>query len=128
VVRDRVGSTPKVALILGSGLGDFADILDVDAEVDSADIPHYPRSSVQGHAGRLIFGRVHNGSRASPPLLVFKGRVHFYETGLVEKVIFPVVLAKGLGVKTLVATNAAGGINSAFRSGDLMLIRDVLNL
>jgi purine-nucleoside phosphorylase len=117
-----------VGLILGSGLGNFADELNRVDELPSADIPYYPTSTVQGHAGRLVFGHLSNGGRTSPPLLVFKGRVHFYETNALVPVIFPVVVARELGVDTLIVTNAAGGINRTFHAGDLMLITDILSM
>ncbi len=119
---------PEVALILGSGLGDFADELRDRTTIPAADIPHYPTSSVQGHAGKLVFGTVSQNQKESPPLLVFQGRVHFYESGDLTSTLFPVSLAKALGVSTLIVTNAAGGINRSFTPGDLMLITDVLSL
>jgi len=119
---------PEVALILGSGLGDFADELLDRITIPSADIPHYPASSVQGHAGKLVFGTVSRSQKKSPPLLVFQGRVHFYESGDLSSALFPVSLAKALGVSVLIVTNAAGGINRSFTPGDLMLITDVLSL
>jgi purine-nucleoside phosphorylase len=117
-----------VGLILGSGLGNFADDLSRVDELLSVDIPHYPTSTVQGHAGRLVFGHVRDGTRTSPPLLVFNGRVHFYETNALAPVIFPVFVARELGVSTLIVTNAAGGINRTFHAGDLMLITDILSM
>lgn len=127
-LRKKTDFVPSVALILGSGLGDFANQLKVHRAINSTEIPNYPKSSVQGHAGKLIFGYLKDGKRSSPPLLVFKGRVHFYETGKLEPVILPVQLASALGAKTLLVTNAAGGINRNFRAGDLMIIRDVIGL
>ncbi|MGH2567546.1 MAG: purine-nucleoside phosphorylase [Bacteroidota bacterium] len=127
-IRNRVKLRPRVALILGSGLGDFADRLSAQVTVPSAEIPHYPQSTVQGHEGKLVFGRVIVGNRKSPSLLVFKGRVHYYETGSLPPVIFPVYVASQLGAKVLFVTNAAGGINRSFKAGQLMLIRDILAL
>ncbi|HEY4612332.1 MAG TPA: purine-nucleoside phosphorylase [Bacteroidota bacterium] len=127
-IRQRVKVRPRVALILGSGLGDFANQLAICASIRSTDIPYYPRSTVQGHAGKLIFGHLLEGKRKSAPILVFKGRVHFYEIASLSPVLFPVYLASSLGVKTLIVTNAAGGINRSYRAGQLMLIRDILSL
>jgi purine-nucleoside phosphorylase len=127
-VLRQITVKPKLALILGSGLGNFGSKIDVSNILKSEDIPHYPQSSVQGHAGRLIFGHLRLGSRISIPLLVFQGRVHFYECESLERVTFPVLLAKKLGIKKLIVTNAAGGINANFKAGDLMLIRDIINL
>lgn len=126
-LKGRVKEKPSVALILGSGLGGFADVLDADTIIDAAEIPHYPVTSVQGHSGSLVFGRVREADRSSPPLLVFKGRVHLYEVNDLQKVIMSTAIAAGLGAKKLLVTNAAGGINKRFCAGDLMLIRDILN-
>jgi purine-nucleoside phosphorylase len=119
---------PKLALILGSGLGDFSKNIEVVSSIPAAEIPNYPASSVQGHAGRLIFGYLKKDFTRSMPLLVFQGRVHFYELGDLDKVVFPVVIAHHLGIRKLIITNAAGGLNSCFSAGDLMLIKDIFNL
>lgn len=125
-LRRRNIPTPAVALILGSGLGNFANEISNSVTVSAADLPDYPTSTVEGHAGRLVFGRVIDGSRTSPELLVFQGRVHFYETGEVDRTTAPVRLAAALGVDRLLITNAAGGINRSFKPGDLMLMTDLL--
>ncbi len=127
-IRKEVKFSPKVALILGSGLGDFADELKIFAKLDSTDIPGYPKSSVEGHAGKLFFGRVETKNYKSLPLLVFKGRIHFYEWGQLAPVVLPVQIAHALGATRLLVTNAAGGINRNFQAGDLMIIRDILSL
>jgi len=127
-IRRTTDFEPKIALILGSGLGNFGAKIDPIITIQSAEIPNYPVSSVHGHAGKLIFGYLRKENQQSLPLLVFQGRVHFYEIGLLDRVVFPVVLAYSLGIKTLITTNAAGGINNRFTAGDLMLIRDILNL
>lgn len=126
-IRSRIKAIPKVSLILGSGLGDFADIFEPSEIIDSSQVPHFPVASVQGHAGSLVFGVIRENDRVSLPLLVFKGRTHFYEVNDLHKVIMPTAVAAGLGVKKLLVTNAAGGINSKYYAGDLMLIRDILN-
>jgi purine-nucleoside phosphorylase len=124
----QVNIKPSLALILGSGLGDFGSTIEATNIFSAEEIPHYPRSSVVGHAGKLIFGHLKSDKQKFFPLLVFQGRVHFYECNSLERVTFPVLLAKKLGIAKLVVTNAAGGINKNFIAGDLMLIRDVINL
>ncbi len=127
-LRKRISTLPLVACVLGSGLGDFAEQLSDRIEVNSVDVPDYPISSVPGHAGKLVFGKIANGNLSSPPLLVFKGRVHFYETSSLRTVLTPIKVAAALGCKYFIVTNAAGGINRGFRPGQLMLIRDVIDL
>ena len=119
---------PELALVLGSGLGDFADQLNDAVKVKAGDVPFYPSSTVEGHAGILVFGTLKDSGRQSLPIIAFKGRVHFYESGDLDSTLWPVSIAFSLGAKTLLATNAAGGINSAFAEGDLMLIEDFINL
>lgn len=126
-IRNVTDFRPRIALVLGSGLGSFAEKVSVQLALNSSEIPGYPVGSVQGHAGKIIFGVVEDADRTSLPLLLFQGRVHFYESGEIEQVVFPIELAKKLGARTLIVTNAAGGINTNFRSGQLMLIRDCLN-
>jgi purine-nucleoside phosphorylase len=127
-IRRVTNFRPRLALILGSGLGNFCDRIDTISKVCSSEIPYYPVSSVQGHAGKLIFGYLQKDTFHSMPLLVFQGRVHFYEVESVERVVFPIVISHQLSIKKLIITNAAGGINSCFNEGDLMLIQDILNL
>jgi purine-nucleoside phosphorylase len=127
-IRSVTDFKPRLALILGSGLGDFSKNINVISSVRAEDIPNYPISSVQGHAGKLIFGYLRNDFTQSTPLLVFQGRVHYYEFGSLDQVVFPVIIAHHMGVKKLVITNAAGGLNSSFTAGDLMLIKDIFNL
>ncbi len=122
-VRAHTDLEPELALVLGSGLGELADDVEDATILSTADIPHYPTSTVQGHAGRLVLGRL-----AGKPVLVIQGRVHFYEGHSARSLGFPVRLAKALGAKGLVLTNAAGGINPNFGPGTLMLITDHLNL
>lgn len=127
-LSSRITRRPVIALVLGSGLGDYADRLTDPIDVPAHLIPSYPTSTVEGHEGRLLFGTVRSDDRESLPLLVFQGRVHFYETGDLESTTYPVRIAHALGAEVLLATNAAGGINPAFAEGDLMLIEDFLNL
>jgi purine-nucleoside phosphorylase len=122
-IREHTKLAPQIAVILGSGLGDFGDTLPERTEISTADIPHYPRSSVEGHKGRLVFAAL-----SGIPILTFQGRIHFYETNDLEPVLYPVHVAHQLGIKTLLVTNAAGGINRSFNAGDLMIITDQINL
>ena len=122
-IRSQTKLKPKIAIILGSGLGEFAKTISSSTVIDTQSIPHYPHSSVEGHKGRLIFGKI-----GKVKLLAFQGRVHIYETGNIETILYPIRVAHALGIKTLVVTNAAGGINKQFTPGDLMLITDQINL
>ena len=122
-ISDRMAVRPSIAVILGSGLGDFAERLSGANSIPTADIPHYPRSTVVGHRGQIIIGKVEG-----IPLLAFQGRVHYYETGTIDTVLYPIRVAHALGIRTLIATNAAGGVNTSFSPGDLMLIEDQINL
>ena len=126
-VKSRTRVIPKLALVLGSGLGDFANTVNVEVVLTSEEIPNYPVGSVKGHAGKVIVGTLEDSGIRSLPFLLFQGRVHYYETGDVDKVVFPISMAHKLGARTLIATNAAGGINSKFEAGQLMLITDYLN-
>lgn len=114
---------PRIAIVLGSGLGGFADDFEDAVGIPYDQIPGFPRSTVEGHQGRLIAGKVD-----SVPVLAMQGRVHYYEGYALEEVTFPVRTFKLLGIKTLVLTNAAGGINVQLTQGALMVISDHLNL
>jgi purine-nucleoside phosphorylase len=122
-IRDALPARPVLGLVLGSGLGDFADGLEGATVLQTSSIPHYPVSTVPGHKGRLVFATL-DGT----PLLAFQGRLHYYECRSVPTVLFPIMVAHGLGIRTLIITNAAGGVNRTFAPGDLMLIRDQINL
>lgn len=122
-IRAHTDLQPELALVLGSGLGALADEVEDAVTISTADVPHYPQSTVEGHAGRLVLGHL-----AGRPVLVVQGRVHLYEGHPARDVAFPVRVAHALGVRGLVLTNAAGGINPAFGPGTLMLITDHLNL
>ena len=114
---------PRIAIVLGSGLGGFADDFEDAVRIPYEEIPGFPRSTVEGHEGRLIAGKIE-----SVPVLAMQGRVHYYEGYALEEVTFPVRTFKLLGIKTLVLTNAAGGINVGLTQGALMVISDHLNL
>ncbi len=127
-IRSKTSSQPTIGIVLGSGLGEFGDLLIDKTTIDTKTIPHYPQSSVPGHAGKLHFGKISSGEKKSAELLVFQGRVHFYETNDLAKVVYPIDMAAALGIKKLIVTNAAGGINRQFAPGDLMFIEDYLNI
>ena len=123
VIRSRISVEPRIALVLGSGLGGFADDFEEAVSIPYEDIPGFVRSTAQGHAGRLVIGKIE-----SVPVLAMQGRVHYYEGYSLEEVTFPVRTFGLLGVKTVVLTNAAGGINVQLTQGALMVISDHLNL
>ncbi len=123
VIRARFSEDLRVALVLGSGLGAFADDLEDSVAVPYDEIPGFARSTVEGHAGRMVLG--HIGGVA---LAAMQGRFHYYEGYALEEVVFPIRVLGQLGIKTLVLTNAAGGVNVAFEQGSLMIISDHLNL
>ena len=122
VVRERVSLAPQVAIILGSGLGALAGEVRADAVVPYAEIPGFPRSTVEGHAGNLLVGRLEGRAVA-----VMQGRAHFYEGYSLADVVFPVRVIRALGARVLLVSNAAGGINRLWSSGDLMIITDHIN-
>jgi purine-nucleoside phosphorylase len=123
VIRARTKLEPRIALVLGSGLGGFADDFEEAVGIPYEEIPGFVRSTAQGHAGRLVIGKVD-----SVPVLAMQGRVHYYEGYSLEEVTFPVRTFKLLGVKTLILTNASGGINVQLNQGTLMVISDHVNL
>lgn len=118
-VEKKISFKPELALVLGSGLGDFCDTLDIKETLDYAEIDGFPKSTVAGHKGRFVFGYC-----GSTPIVCMQGRVHFYEGYSVSDVVLPTRLMKLMGAKTLFLTNAAGGINPTFKAGDLMQICD----
>ena len=118
-VREVTNFTPEIGIVLGSGLGDFARLVDRKAEVSYASLPGFPVSTVAGHAGKLIFGYVR-----AVPVVVMQGRVHYYEGYSMNEVVAPIRLMGLLGARKLLLTNAAGGVNTSFIPGDLMLITD----
>jgi purine-nucleoside phosphorylase len=123
VIRSRISVEPRIALVLGSGLGGFADEFEEAVGIPYEEIPGFMRSTAQGHAGRLVIGKID-----SVPVLAMQGRVHYYEGYSLEEVTFPIRTFGLLGVKTIVLTNAAGGINVQLTQGALMVISDHLNL
>jgi len=122
-IQRRTDVRPRVALILGSGLGTLADAVEDGVVIPYGEIPHFPVSTVEGHVGRLVVGRLEGQAVA-----VMQGRAHYYEGYSMAEIGFPVRVLQVLGIEILVITNAAGGLNSEFRAGDPMLITDHINL
>lgn len=122
-IRERTAFAPKLALVLGSGLGGFADELETECTVDYKDIDSFPVSTVSGHEGRFIFGRL-----GGVNIVCMQGRVHYYEGYSMQETVMPIRLMKLMGAEVLMLTNAAGGINSRLAAGDLMLINDHISL
>ena len=122
-VRAKTDFVPDVALVLGSGLGAFAENIKIETEISYSDIPGFPVSTVPGHAGKFIFGYLDNVK-----IVCMKGRVHFYEGYQISDVVLPARLMKMLGAKILFLTNAAGGLGEGFKAGDLMLITDHVSI
>lgn len=122
-IREKTSQTPEIGLIMGSGLGVLGDHLEESVVIPYHDIPHFPISTVEGHAGELLLGTL-----SGRTVVLMRGRFHMYEGYGPELTAFPVRVMKALGVASLLVTNAAGGINLAFASGNLMLISDHINL
>ena len=122
-LRQRAGEMPKLAIILGTGLGNLVDHIDDKLYIPYSEIPNFPVSTVQGHSGNLIFGKM-----GGKPVIAMQGRFHYYEGYDMKTVTFPVRVFKALGVETLFVSNAAGGMNKEFRVGDVMIITDHINL
>lgn len=122
-IKTQVGELPKVAIILGTGLGDLVSHIDVIKEIPYGDIPNFPVSTVEGHSGKLIFGNL-----GTKYVVAMQGRFHYYEGYDMKQVTFPVRVFKALGVETLFVSNAAGGMNKEFKVGDVMVITDHINL
>nr|MBO2470430.1 purine-nucleoside phosphorylase [Bacillota bacterium] len=121
-IRERTDHVPEIGLILGSGLGDLAEQIADATVIPYGEIPHFPVSTVAGHAGRLVIGHLEGKT-----VVAMQGRFHYYEGYSMAQVAFPVYVMKFLGAKVLIVTNAAGGMNKAFQPGDLMLVVDHLN-
>ena len=123
VVRERFAATPEVAIILGTGLGGLATEIDVDVAIDYGDVPGFPLSTVESHAGRLLCGTL-----GGKTVVAMQGRFHRYEGYSLQQVTFPVAAMRALGAQTLIVSNACGGLNPLWSAGDLMLIADHINL
>ncbi|TDT72460.1 purine-nucleoside phosphorylase [Hypnocyclicus thermotrophus] len=122
-LNERVEMRPKVAIILGSGLGDLVDYIEEKIEIPYEEIPNFPVSTVAGHAGKLVFGKI-NGVE----VLAMKGRFHYYEGYEMKQVTYPIYVMKQFGIENMIVSNAAGGINKNFKPGTLMLITDFINM
>lgn len=122
-VRSRTKLRPKLAIVLGSGLGSFADQLTDAVRLPYAEIPHFPKPTAEGHAGQLVIGNV-----GHVPVVCMQGRVHFYEGYTMKDVVFPVRAFGRLGIKGLILTNAAGGVNESYKQGCLVVLKDHINL
>lgn len=118
-IREKTDFIPEVAIILGSGLGEFANEIDIVSTISYSEIEGFPVSTVKGHAGRFVFGYVNE-----VPVVIMQGRVHYYEGYSMKEVVLPTRLMKMMGAKKLLLTNAAGGVNESFTPGDLMVITD----
>lgn len=122
-IESKVNRNPKIAVILGSGLGDLVNAVKDVEDISYEDIPNFPISTVQGHEGKLVFGKI-NGIE----VLLMQGRFHYYEGYTMKEVTYPVYVMKKLGIEKIIVTNACGGINRDFEPGTLMLIHDFINL
>jgi purine-nucleoside phosphorylase len=118
-IRQKITHSPHIGIVLGSGLGNFTGELEIELEVPYESIPNFPVSTVQGHKGRLVFGKI-----GDKHVVVMAGRFHFYEGYTMQEVVFPIRVLKYLGIRTLILSNAAGGVNKDFKVGDLMIISD----
>lgn len=121
-IRGETAYTPRIGIVLGSGLSSLADAVEQSDSLPTGDIPHWPVSTVSGHAGRVVIGRLEGQT-----VFVLQGRAHFYEGYSIGQLAIPVRVMHSLGIETLILTNAAGGLNPSFEPGDLMVIRDHLN-
>jgi purine-nucleoside phosphorylase len=121
-LKNQMHTAPETAIILGTGLGELVKDIEVELEIPYEQIPNFPISTVEGHKGKLIFGRL-----GGKDILAMQGRFHFYEGYTMQQVTFPIRVMKALGIKTLFVSNAAGGMNADFKIGDLMMITDHIN-
>jgi len=121
-IKSQVKLQPRIGIILGTGLGSLVDGIEMEDTVDYDKIPHFPISTVESHAGRLLFGHL-----SGKPVVCMQGRFHFYEGYTFQQIAFPVRVMKALGIGTLIVSNAAGGLNPNFKPGDIMLIKDHIN-
>ena len=122
-IESKMNIKPKVGIILGSGLGDLVDAIENKEYIDYKDIPNFPQSTVVGHEGRLVLGKIKDVD-----VLAMQGRFHYFEGYTMKEVAYPVFVMKLLGIEKLIVTNACGGINTSFNPGTLMIINDFINL
>lgn len=122
-LKQKNKSIPEVGIILGSGLGNLIDDITIEHSIEYSDIPHFPVSTVEGHTGRLIFGTL-----SGKKVVAMQGRFHYYEGYSMQEVTFPIRVMKFLGIKTLIVSNASGGVNPSYEIGDIMIIKDHINM
>lgn len=122
-LKERINTQPETAIILGSGLGRLTEEIDISMEIPYADIPNFPVSTVEGHSGKLIIGRL-----GGKEIMAMQGRFHYYEGYSMQEVTFPIRVMHQLGIRNLFVSNAAGGMNPQFHIGDLMIITDHINM
>lgn len=122
-IQSKYNTKPSVGVVLGSGLGSFTSQIKTEFEIAYSDIPHFPLSTVEGHSGKLIFGEL-----SGKKVVAMSGRFHYYEGYTTPEVVFPIRVLKFLGVQTLLISNAAGGTNTTFSVGDLMVIKDHISM
>ncbi|MEI7810860.1 MAG: purine-nucleoside phosphorylase [Ignavibacteria bacterium] len=123
VIRTKTTHTYEVGIILGTGLGGLVKEISIEAEIDYSELPHFPLSTVESHQGKLIFGTI-----GGKKVVAMQGRFHFYEGYTMQQITYPVRVMKFLGVKTLLVSNACGGMNPIFRKGDIMIMSDHINM
>jgi purine-nucleoside phosphorylase len=122
-IKTKYNHQPFIGVVLGSGLGNFTKEMQVEHEIDYSELPHFPVSTVKGHTGKLIFGKMNDKH-----VIVMAGRFHFYEGYTVQQVVYPIRVMKMLGVKTVLLSNAAGGVHADFKVGDMMIISDHISM
>lgn len=122
-IRKKYSTEPEIGIVLGSGLGNFLGELKIEASLDYSDIPHFPVSTVKGHDGQLVFGEL-NGKKVA----AMAGRFHYYEGYTAAEIVYPIRVMKLLGIHSLLLSNAAGGLNTTFKVGDLMVINDHISM
>ena len=121
-IKERLPINPEYLLILGTGLGELAEEMTINLELPYKDIPHFPMSTVESHTGKLLMGYL-----GGKPVMAMQGRFHYYEGYSMNQIVFPIRVAKMLGIQTLLVSNACGGLNPKFERGDIMLINDHIN-
>lgn len=122
-IRSKYSIEPEAGIVLGSGLGNFLSEINIEASISYKDIPHFPVSTVEGHEGKLVFGEL-----SGKKIVAMAGRFHYYEGYSPAEVVYPIRLMKFLGIRTLLLSNAAGGVNTSFKVGDLMIINDHISM
>lgn len=123
VIRRKTADNYSVGIVLGTGLGGLVKEIEVEAEIDYADLPHFPLSTVESHHGKLIFGKI-----GDKKVVAMQGRFHYYEGYTMQQITYPIRVMKFLGVETLLVSNACGGMNPQYRRGDIMIMLDHINL